>query len=570
MAYRWLLKPQLLLFSPLVALLLIAMACGEDDTPTPLPTATSQPPTATPIPTPVPKDAGFLAAPEANAKYGGVLKYGGIGSSTLYDLHQTGSYSNLGPQAPKYDLLVQIDPINWNEIIPDLAKSWKVSNDELTYEFTLREGVKFHDGSPLTAGDVEASFNHIIFPPEGVLSPRKGLFGAVTEVVATGPMTVEFRLSDPRGFLLAGIKAGFNVIMRKADLEANDFDLKRIPDYPGTGPFRHAGHEPKISWTLERNPDYWNEDLPYLDGIESFHSGYGGETGAACLAHTVDFCWGIDIISHGKAQGIEELNTSFISPTTFHGMYLNMDNKPFDDVRVRRAINLVINKAEMNQAVSDLTNMPQVGWVWDTDPLFTDYWATDKDKPGFRAPTAEDIAEAKQLMVDAGYGDGVKDVDLLVRDVSTYKIWAPIVQDVLMRELNIDATPRIVASGVWFEEAGAGRYDISLVGQATTIPHVADYWSAMYKTDGGFNWQNYSNPAFDAIVDKTAAEADPAKLKTLVDQGVAILEVDVPLILWGGNTVAQAWWNDVKGHRMDTKLGNFWEGNRRATWWLDR
>src|SRR5262249_43815061 len=127
-------------------------------------------------PAPVQPDAGLLRAPEPNPKRGGVLKWGGIANSTLYDLHQTGSIANMGPQAPMYDLLVQVDPTNWDKVIPDLAKSWKISEDGLTYTFFLREGVKFHDGAPLTAEDVVASFNHIIFPRPGIISPRRGLF----------------------------------------------------------------------------------------------------------------------------------------------------------------------------------------------------------------------------------------------------------------------------------------------------------------------------------------------------------------------------------------------------------
>src|SRR5499427_8474858 len=106
-------------------------------------------------------DAGVLRAPEPSPKRGGVLKWGGLANSTLYDLHQTGTIANMGPQAPMYDLLVQVDPVHWDKVIPDLAKSWTVSEDGLTYTFSLREGVKFHDGAPLTAEDVVASFTHI-------------------------------------------------------------------------------------------------------------------------------------------------------------------------------------------------------------------------------------------------------------------------------------------------------------------------------------------------------------------------------------------------------------------------
>src|SRR6266852_9783519 len=184
-------------------------------------------------PTPEPSDAGQLRAPEPSPKRGRILKWGGLANSTLYDLHQTGTIANMGPQAPMYDLLVQVDPTNWNKVIPDLAKSWQISEDGLTYTLSLREVVKFHYGAPLIAEDVVASFNHIIFPPPGVLSPRQGLFDAVKDVVATDALTVEFRLTEPRGYLLRGIAAGFNVIVRKKTLEENHYDLRRVPVYPG-------------------------------------------------------------------------------------------------------------------------------------------------------------------------------------------------------------------------------------------------------------------------------------------------------------------------------------------------
>jgi peptide/nickel transport system substrate-binding protein len=276
-------------------------------------------------------DAGMLTAPEPHPKRGGILRWGGLANSTLYDLHQTGTIANMGPQAPMYDLLVQVDPVNWNRILPDLATSWKISEDGLTYTFYLREGVKFHDGAPLTAEDVVASFNHIIFPPPGVISPRRGLFDAVQEVVATDKLTVEFHLKEPSGFLLRAIASGFNVIVRKNTLEEHNYDLRRVPVYPGTGPFRHKSLEPGVVRKLERNPDYWNPELPYLAGIEVYHLEFGPKTGAACLAHTIDVCWGIDPISERKAKNIKGMHTTRIYPTTYWGLWLNLRVKPFDD-----------------------------------------------------------------------------------------------------------------------------------------------------------------------------------------------------------------------------------------------
>jgi len=467
-----------------------------------------------------------------------------------------------------YDLLVQVDPIHWDKVIPDLAKSWAISEDGLTYTFYLRDGVKFHDGAPLTAEDVVASFNHIIFPPAGVLSPRQGLFDAVKEVVAMGPLTVEFRLTEPRSFLLRGLAAGFNVIMRKQTLEENNYDLRRVSVYPGTGPFRHKSLEAGVVRKLERNPDYWNPALPYLDGIEIYHLDVGQKTGAACLAHTIDFCFAIDPISEKRAKSIKGLHTAHIFPTAPHGLWFNLKKKPFDDVRVRRAINLVLDKPALSEAIYEVIPIVAAGWLLPTDSLFQEYWGRVREQPGWRSPTAEDRAEAKRLMQEAGYENGIKGLDFLVRDVTPHIATAPMVQDLLKRELKIESTIRQVASGVWYEEAQRGNYDLSITGFGVTIPHVADYWGNTFKTGGGYNWYGYSNPEFDALVAATARESDPAKLKELIQRGLAILDRDVPMGVIGNYLVIVAWWDNVKGHGTATKSINFWEGMRDEIWWL--
>jgi peptide/nickel transport system substrate-binding protein len=467
-----------------------------------------------------------------------------------------------------YDLLVQVDPVHWDKVIPDLAQSWTISEDGLTYAFYLREGVKFHDGAPLTAEDVVASFHHIISPPAGVLSPRQGLFDAVKDVVATGPLTVEFRLTEPRGFFLRALAAGFNVIMRKQTLEANNYDLRRVAVYPGTGPFRHKSLEAGVVRKLERNPDYWNPELPYLDGIEVYHLEFGPKTGAACLAHTIDFCWGIDPISEQKAKNISGLTTARILPTAPLGLFLNFKTKPFDDVRVRRAINLVLDKAALIDAVSDSVGLVRGGWLLPTNPFFQEYWGRVKEQPGWRSPTAEDLAEAKRLLKEAGYEQGIKGLDFVVRDIPFQLAWAPMVQDVLKRELKIESTIRLVASGVWFEEASAGRYDLTIYAFGVTLPHVADYWGNWMKTGGGYNFIPYSNPDFDAIVAATARESDPVKLKALIDRGIQFLDREIPTIVSASGFATVAWWDNVKGHGTATKGINFWEGMRDEIWWL--
>ena len=469
-----------------------------------------------------------------------------------------------------YDLLLQLDPVKWDTIIPDLATSWKISDDELTYTFFIREGVKFHDGAPLTAADVVASFNHIIFPPEGVLSPRRTLFAAVNEVVATDDMTVEFRLDEPRGFLLKGISTAFNVILREQSLEDNNYDLRRIPDYPGTGPFRFKDIEPGVVWRMEKNPDYYNPDLPYLDDIDAFHFGFGPATGAACLANVIDFCNFIDIISAEKAEDIPDLNTANLFSTGAAGLYINNTRPPFDDARVRKAMHLVLNKDALREAVWEQNTFVATSWVLHTDPFFAEYWATLQNEPGWRTPTEDDKAEARALMKEAGYEDGIKDVDFAPRDISFLVAWAEPIQDILKRELKIETNIRIVASGAWLEEAQRGTFDLATMGFSAGLPHVAVYWNSVHGTTGGNNWNKYSNPEFDALVAETAGEADPEKLKVLINKGIEILDRDVPWVQLGGGLSTLGWWDYLHVGGLKTRGGSYEHGMKNEIWWLDR
>src|SRR4029453_9236645 len=136
-----------------------------------------------------------LRAPEANAKRGGVLRYGVLSAPAHFDVHQSGTVSNIGSQGCMYDNLIRRDPRDSGQsIIPDLAHSWDISKDGKTYTFFLRKDVKFHDGGAFTAEDVKATYARLIRPPPGFSSPRTPLFSAVGEINVRVPSTIEFKL----------------------------------------------------------------------------------------------------------------------------------------------------------------------------------------------------------------------------------------------------------------------------------------------------------------------------------------------------------------------------------------
>src|SRR5438132_13840055 len=206
-----------------------------------------------------------LKAPEPNPKRGGVLRYGITCRPPHFDVHQSGTINNLGSQGCMFDNLIRRDPRDSGKtIIPDLAHSWEIAKDGKNYTFHLRQGVQFHDGAELTAEDVKATFDRIAKPPQGIAIPRSVLFKAGSEITAPDKYTVQFKLAEPRpvNFIMSAIASGWNVIVRKKTLEDNNYNLRKVEIYPGTGPFRSKQRIENEKWVMERNPNYWNKGLP--------------------------------------------------------------------------------------------------------------------------------------------------------------------------------------------------------------------------------------------------------------------------------------------------------------------
>src|ERR1700704_1358887 len=203
-----------------------------------------------------------LKAAEPNAKSGGVLKYGITMRPPHFDFHQSGTINSLGSQGCMFDNLVRRDPRDSGKtIIPDLAHSWEISKDGKTYTFHLRKEVLFHDGAELTSEDVKATFDRIAKPPAGISMPRSTLFAAVSEITAPDKYTIEFKLSEPRpaSFIMGAIASGWNGIVRKKTLEDNQYNLRRVVDIPGTGPFKSKRRVENEVWGLGKNPPTGNK-----------------------------------------------------------------------------------------------------------------------------------------------------------------------------------------------------------------------------------------------------------------------------------------------------------------------
>ena len=135
--------------------------------------------------------------------------------------------------------------------------------------------------------------------------PRTPLFAAVSEINVRDPYVIEFKLSEarPEKFILGAFASGWNIIVRKKTLEEHNYNLRQVMNYPGTGPFRHVKRVDKEVWVMERNPDYWNEGLPYLNGVEVYHlAPFTPELGAALLSGKIDYARALDPVTAKKVQ----------------------------------------------------------------------------------------------------------------------------------------------------------------------------------------------------------------------------------------------------------------------------
>src|SRR6266403_5970526 len=513
-----------------------------------------------------------LAAAEPNPKRGGVLRVGMPNRAPHFDLHQSGTIFNLGVMGCMFDNLIRHDPRDSGKtIIPDLAQSWEISKDSKTYTFLLRNDVLFHDGAELTADDVKATFDRIAKPPSGISIPRSILFKAVSEINARDKYTVEFKLSEPRpvNFMMSALASGWNVIVRKKTLEDNNFNLRKVVTYPGTGPFRSVRRVENEVWVMERNPNYWNKGLPYLDGVEFYHVlPFSPEMASAILAGRVEYVRATDPVTTRKAKATPGMSTATYYQSVVHATWVNNKKKPLDDPRVRRAMHLVLDKPVLVEVVKDVAPMMFGGFIYPFSEFATPKEELTK-RLGYQSDPTAAIDEARALMAAAGHADGIKDLDYMVRDIAIFKLWSQAIQAMLKQTLNVECNLRTVVESVWFDDTANGHFNLAIGAIVSTLLDPSDYFNAWYGKDGPQNYSFWDNKEFQALSAQIDREVDAEKRQDLIRQAEAIMELDPPLLPISWEKINDVWYNYVKGHNPYEYFGVY-DVVRLDTVWLDK
>jgi len=342
-----------------------------------------------------------LSAAETPVR-GGVLNFAVVAEPPNYDCHGNSTFGLAHPIFPHYSTLIRYAG-DWKkmEIEGDVAESWKVSPDGLTFTFNLRRNVKFHDGSPMTSADVKATYERIINPPTGVVSSRRALYEDISSIETPDPYTIIFKIRAPNASMLDGFASPWNCIYSAAK-------LKQDPRYPennimGTGAFSFVQHVKGASWEGRRFDGYFREGKPYLDGYKAFFV-----KSAAVAPGLIGGQFDIELRGITPSER-DQITAGLKEAVVLEGPWsaslmltVNAKKKPFDDLRVRQALSLAIDRWGGAPAMAKISLMKYVGGF--TRPGY-EYGLTDAELeplPGYGRDIEKSRAEARRLLEEAG------------------------------------------------------------------------------------------------------------------------------------------------------------------------
>src|SRR5262245_12535565 len=506
--------------------------------------------------------AGVHAA--ETPRHGGILLAVIGADPPSLDPHPENTFATMQLVAPLYSTLLQIDPYSYPKIIGDAASEWKIAPDGLTYTFQIRQGIKFHDGSTLTAADVKATYDKIASPPTGVRSVRKGSYTAIQSIEAPDPATVVFKLKYPSASLLNNLASPWNVIYPKQylDKDPNYFKTHVV----GSGPFKFKSYVRGATFEGERNPDYFVKDRPYLNGYKFFISPETSVRAAAIRSGRayIEFrdLPNSEVEAIRKQLG-DKVTVQHTPMTGQFGIALNNTVKPFTDERVRKALTLGIDRYTAGKVLFPLSGLKDVGGLLRPATEWAMPEAELQKLPGFGKDMDKNRAEAKRLLAEAGYPNGFK-VTLKNRNVKLpYQDFAVfVIQE--WRKIGIEAEHRPLETAAWFADGrDTGSFEL-IIAPTVESNDDPDLFLRRYTTGDPQNWGRFSDPAIDDLFSRQSRSLDAAERKKMIIQlQKMVLEhaYYMPGLWWSRNVVH---WSKVKNyvappnHYANQKLQDVW------------
>ena len=535
----------------LLALALVATACGEADAPD----DTADPDTATEEV----EDTEDAAAPDAGECEGTSLRIGTNADARTPNPLLAIDTDGFWRSDMMFDPMVRLDP----ETLapgPGLASEWDISDDGLTYSFTLAEGVTFHDGEPLTTEDVEFTILSILDP--GYLGP----FQAEWLILDGAQDVVDGNADYPSGLEVED-DLNFTLTLREPDaaFAANVLtDLKTVPKHllegegpigedhdfslapVGSGPYQFDSWDQGNQFNMVANPDYW-DGAPCIQRVEQVVIGDMNALVVAVETGDLDATIMPPPQELPRLDDIDGLTVHHLPPERPEGIFFNVTADSVEDVRVRRAIAHAIDNETF---VSDIMlGQTEVANSWITHAV----WAYDES---ISSPEY-DTDRAAELLEEAGFpgGEGLT-VELAYNEGNVFREqYAAYVQDQLA-QLGVEVTISTAEWGTFIDTVRDLGYESNTQAARAGVPDPADIY-AHYGTTGSANYSGYSNPEFDDLMAQASLTADVDERTALYSQAQQVLAEDLPFVpgYWRPNPLVVS--DDYQGI-VPSVLGAYW------------
>ena len=513
-----------------------------------------------------------LAAPntasaESSGKRGGILEFAVTSAPANFgsnlDCHSATSFAFLHPIAPHYSTLLKFDSANYPQIVGDLAESWTVSPDHLLYSFKLRPNVYFHDGSKLTSADVKASYERIIHPPPGVVSARQVDYAAISDIDTPDPLTIRFHLRWPEAAMLAGFASPWNCIYNAAKL-AED------PHFPethilGTGPFVFGEYVKGKYWLGRRWDRYYQPGRPYLDGYRAVFMNAGQVMKALETGEIMAEFRGVTPAQRDElVKSLDDKITIQESPwLSLLAVAFNCQRPPFDDVRVRRALSLAIDRWGAAQELQGSTFLKYVGGLMRPGSNMATPEAQLVTLPGFSHDIAASRAEAKRLLAEAGINHLT--VKLVVRDFPIPHYAGADLLAASWREIGVETIQERLKIPDWQNRVEHHDFDVALDFSGDFYDDPTIQLTKYVSQDlSPVNYSGSADRFLDALFIGQAMTPDQRERSKIVREFErhALTEAYSAPLLWWNRIVATSskvkGWNITPSHFIGQDLTDVW------------
>ena len=465
---------------------------------------------------------------------GGDLRAALTGEPDVLDPATSSIYTGAQVYEGIFSKLIDVDAEG--NFVPDLASDWE-QTDDATWSFTLVDDATFHNGEKFTADDVVYTFERILDPKTA--SAYAGLYEQIESVEAVDPTTVVFKLKGPFGAFLTNLAANGQIVNQKAVETGNP---AREP--VGTGPFEFVEWVQGDHITLERNADFFKDGKPHLDSVTFKFLANDQSRIDALSAGEID--WADAIPLQQVPTLSEDPRFNYVSSDTAgipDFLAMNTTVAPFDDVKVRQAFALAIDRSQVKDVAylgtgeDGLIEVP-TGSKWYDD---TSVFAAERD-----------LDEAKRLLAEAGYADGLNVEYLGLSQYPELLKTGQVIRDQL-KEIGVDMSIKAVDVSVWYDQYSSLDYQLTSAYQERTID-PDNFYSLVIKSGGPINTTGYDNPEADALIKQAAASVDEAERTDLYNQIRGVVTEDAPLVFTHFETINYLMNENVTGSTITPTL----------------